>query len=53
MEDYMKEALIQAFQKDSRVISAKCKNGEFYIKTINGKLSFKFIFEDEKTGESA
>ncbi len=48
-----KEELIKAFLKDPRVISAECKNGKFKINTKEGKLSFKFIFEDEKTSGSA
>lgn len=48
-----KEELIQAFLKDPQVISAECKNGEFHINTTEGKLSFKFKFEDEKTSGSA
>jgi tetratricopeptide (TPR) repeat protein len=48
-----KDGLIQAFLKDHRVISAECKNGEFHIDTMEGKLSFRFKFEDEKTSGSA
>jgi len=48
-----KESLLGAFRSDPRVISAECKNGEFHIKTVAGKLSFKFKFEDEKTSGSA
>lgn len=48
-----KEELIQAFLKDPQVISAECKNGEVHINTTDGKMSFKFIFEDEKTSGRA
>jgi hypothetical protein len=41
-----KEVLIQAFLKDPRVTSAEFKDGKFRIDTTEGKLSFKFKFEE-------
>lgn len=48
-----KESLLGAFLSDPRVISAECKNGELHIEIAEGKLSFNFKFEDEKTSGSA
>jgi hypothetical protein len=51
--DITKESLLCAFLSDPRVISAECKDGEFHIETVEGKISFNFKFEDEKTSGSA
>jgi hypothetical protein len=42
-----KEALIEAFLQDPRVVSANCKDGKFRVVTNDGTIDFNLVFGDE------
>ncbi len=44
-----KEALIEAFLQDPRVVSANCKDGTFRVVTDEGTINFNFVFDDERS----
>lgn len=43
-----KDKLLENLRADSRVISAECKNGEFYVISDQGEFSFKFTAAGEE-----
>jgi len=43
-----KEALIEAFLQDPRVVSASCKDGKFCVVTDEGTINFNLVFDDER-----